>query len=51
MHVHDEVIAQVRLRDAERAYREIQQCMVASDWCPDMPVQAAGYISPWFVKD
>ena len=51
MHVHDEVISQVRLRDAERAYREIQQCMVASNWCPDMPVQAAGYISPWFVKD
>ena len=51
MHVHDEVVAVVREDLALDAFNEIQGCMVAPEWAPDMPVKASGYISKWFVKD
>lgn len=43
MTTHDEVVAHPRLRDAEKCYQFMYQCMTTPLWwCPDIPLAAAG---------
>jgi DNA polymerase len=43
MTTHDEVVAHPRLRDAEKCYQFMYQCMITPLWwCPDIPLAAAG---------
>lgn len=52
MHIHDQIVALVRERDADDSLRVLIQCMTDLDsWARGMPVGAAGHISKWFVKD
>lgn len=52
MHVHDQIVAMVRERDADRALRVLLECMGARPhWAPTIPMSAAGHISRFFLKD
>ena len=43
MTTHDEVVAHPRLRDAEKCYQFMYQCMITPLWwCPDIPLAAEG---------
>lgn len=43
MTTHDEVVAHPRLRDAEKCYQFMYQCMTTPLWwCPDIPLAAEG---------
>ena len=43
MTTHDEVVAHPRLREAEKCYQFMYQCMTTPLWwCPDIPLAAEG---------
>lgn len=52
MHVHDEVIAEIPLENAEEHYNNMVKAMERVPvWAPDFPLKADGYITPFYLKD
>lgn len=52
MHVHDEVIAEIPLENAEEHYNNMVKAMErVPTWAPDFPLKADGYITPFYLKD
>lgn len=52
MHVHDEVIAEIPLVNAEEHYSNMVKVMEQVPvWASDMPLRADGYITPFYLKD
>lgn len=52
MHVHDEVIAEIPLDNAEEHYSDMVKAMEqVPGWAPDFPLRADGYITPFYLKD
>lgn len=51
MHVHDEVVVEVREADAEDAQRAIEQLMTAPmEWAPKMPLRTESHITNHYQK-
>lgn len=51
-HVHDEIIVEVDEDKAENELRNIIDLMCTPPkWAPDLPLNAAGFISPFYMKD
>lgn len=51
-HVHDEIIVEVGENDARRKLDDIIEIMCeAPKWAKDLPLNAAGFISPFYMKD
>ena len=51
MHVHDEMVIEVREEEAEAALATVLGIMhIPPDWCPDLPVAAEGSISDFYCK-
>jgi DNA polymerase len=52
MHVHDEVVAEVK---KENAYAEMEEmCRIMGEdisWAPGLPLSAAGFITEFYIKD
>lgn len=48
-HIHDEIVAEAgedrRLEDTERLFS------TPIDWCRDLPLKGAGYVTPYYLKD
>ena len=52
MHVHDEVIAEIPLENAETHYNNMVKAMERVPmWALDFPLKADGYITPFYLKD
>lgn len=52
MHVHDEVIAEVPIENAKQKYDEMIDIMRHSpSWAKELPLNADGYITPFYKKD
>lgn len=52
MHVHDEVIAEIPLANAEKHYSDMVKSMESvPEWASDFPLKADGYITPFYLKD
>lgn len=52
MHVHDEVIAEIPLKNAELHYSDMVKAMEqVPSWASDFPLKADGYITPFYLKD
>jgi len=59
MHVHDEVVAEVSLtkaykasKPAQVALRELLEDMCFTpEWADGLPLEATGWINPYFIKD
>ena len=50
-HVHDEIITEQNGATAEEDLQKLLGLMGAPYWCNDAPVKAAGYVSPFYMKD
>lgn len=51
MHVHDEMIVDVPIRDKD-ALATINKCMADPiDWAPGLPLKGDGYETPFYMKD
>lgn len=51
-HVHDEIIALQELLDRDFTVDALKSCMTRQlDWCPDLPLGAAGWSGPIYMKD
>lgn len=51
LHVHDEVVAKVRIDIAETELKRMFSVMeVMPSWCEDLPLACAGEITPYFKK-
>lgn len=50
-HVHDEIIALADENDDSALTRLISHMTTLPDWCPDLPIKAEGYESPFYMKD
>lgn len=51
-HVHDEIITQQRLDDQAHTLESLKTCMTRQlAWCPDLPLGAAGWCGPFYMKD
>lgn len=51
-HVHDEIITMQPIDDTEHTVEALGQCMTQKlHWCPDMPLGAAGWNGPFYMKD
>lgn len=48
-HIHDEIVAETspdrKLEDTERLFS------LPIDWCRDLPLKGAGYVTPYYLKD
>ena len=52
MHVHDEDIAEIPEENAEKWLRKMEKIMgTPPDWASDLPLNADGYITPYYKKD
>jgi DNA polymerase len=53
MHVHDEVIAEIPCDGKEKeTYNEMVRIMsTPPEWAKDLPLNADGYITPFYKKD
>lgn len=53
MHVHDEAIAEIPFDGHEREYYDnmVKIMSKAPDWASDLPLNADGYITPFYKKD
>jgi DNA polymerase len=52
LHVHDEIGAEEELGDAARAVDKLIEAISrCPEWAADLPLDAAGYESPWYKKD
>ena len=52
MHVHDELVCVVKEDEADEGLKTLLECMSETPaWAEGLPVQAAGHLSRWFVKD
>ncbi|HGW8780156.1 TPA: hypothetical protein ACQTZL_003763 [Pseudomonas aeruginosa] len=51
-HVHDEIITLQPVDDQEHTLDALKTCMTRKlDWCPDLPLGAAGWCGPFYMKD
>ena len=51
-HIHDEVIVEVPKENAKEHYDEVVRVMsIPPDWAKDIPLNADGYITPFYLKD
>ncbi|XEW76382.1 DNA polymerase, partial [Pseudomonas aeruginosa] len=51
-HVHDEIITLQPVDDQEHTLDALNTCMTRKlDWCPDLPLGAAGWCGPFYMKD
>ena len=51
-HVHDEVIIEVPKAHAETYLKDIEEIMGQDiPWMPGLPLKAAGYVTPFYLKD
>lgn len=51
-HIHDEVIVEVPKENAKEHYNEVVRVMsIPPDWAKDIPLNADGYITPFYLKD
>lgn len=52
MHIHDEVVCEVPLNRAFTARQDMEEIMGTTiDWAKDLPLKAAGFVSPYYMKD
>ncbi len=52
MHVHDEAIAEIPEHNAENKLNEMIHIMsMAPDWASDLPLNAAGFVAKFYMKD
>lgn len=52
MHIHDEVIAEVDIANAESEYDKMVKVMSQQpDWALDLPLRADGYLTNYYKKD
>lgn len=52
MHIHDEVVCEIPLNRAFTARQDMEEIMGTTiDWAKDLPLKAAGFISPYYMKD
>ena len=51
-HVHDELVCEVPADKAEETLKRIQQAFsFNTDWNEGLPLNGAGYITPYYLKD
>lgn len=51
-HVHDELICEVPADKADEALKQIQRCFsVNAPWNEGLPLNGAGYLTPYYLKD
>lgn len=51
-HIHDEIILEVPEQIATECYDRIEKIMCQSpSWAPDLPLNADGFLSPYYKKD
>lgn len=52
MHVHDEAIAEIPEENAEEWLKKMERIMgTPPDWASDLPLNADGYVTPYYKKD
>jgi DNA polymerase len=52
LHVHDQIVAQVPEKGADRHLAVLQECMrTPPKWGRDCPLDSAGFVSKFFIKD
>lgn len=52
MHVHDEAVAEVPIRNADKDLKIIEGIMgTPIPWAPGLPLDADGYVTPFYKKD
>lgn len=52
LHVHDEIVTEERIDDSAHSVEKLEQAMcIMPEWCRDLPMAAAGYESPFYMKD
>lgn len=52
IHVHDELVPEIRLADAEANLKTIERLMSEPiDWAPGLPLKAEGFLTRYYKKD
>ena len=52
MHSHDEVVTECDENSAENIYNQQRAIMLAQEsWSDGLPLDAKGWIGPWYRKD